>query len=47
MMIPMAAATGLYSFGLLAADQLMTVAHLSMFPAMFLVMIYRYNDYAS
>jgi hypothetical protein len=47
MMVPTAAAAGLCGFGLLASDQLMTVAHLGMFPAMFLVMILHYRDYAS
>jgi hypothetical protein len=47
MVIPTSAAAGLHGLGLLPADQLMTVAHLSMFPAMFLVMLHRYHDYAS
>jgi uncharacterized membrane protein YhaH (DUF805 family) len=47
MVVPTAAAAGLYALGLLATDQLMTVAHLGMFPAMFFVMVRRYRDYAS
>ncbi len=47
MVAPTLAATGLHGLGVVPADQVMTVAHLSMFPAMLLVMLHRYRDYAA
>jgi hypothetical protein len=46
MLVPTAAAAGLHVLGAIAAGQVMTVAHLSMFPAMLLVMLRRYREYA-
>jgi hypothetical protein len=46
MVAPTLAATGLHALGALQADQVMTVAHLAMFPAMLLVMVRRYRLYA-
>jgi hypothetical protein len=46
MVIPTAIAAGLHLVGVIPADLLMTVAHLSMFPAMLLVMLRRYREYA-
>ena len=47
MVAPTLAAMGLHGLGVVPADQVMTVAHLSMFPAMLLVMLHRYRDYAA
>ena len=47
MIAPTLAAVGLHGLGVVPADQVMTVAHLSMFPAMLLVMLHRYRDYAA
>lgn len=47
MFAPTLAATALYVLGALPADQVMTVTHLGMFPAMFLVMLRRYRYYAA
>ena len=47
MFAPTLAATALHVLGVLPADQVMTVAHLGMFPAMLLVMLRRYRDYAA
>ena len=44
---PTLAAVGLHGLGAIPADQVMTVAHLSMFPAMLLVMLGRYREYAA
>lgn len=44
---PTLAAVGLHGLGAIPADQVMTVAHLSMFPAMLLVMLCRYREYAA
>lgn len=47
MFAPTLAATALHMLGVLPADQVMTVGHLAMFPAMFLVMLRRYRHYAA
>ena len=47
MVVPTAVATGLHLLGVIPADQVMTVAHVSMFPAMLLVMLCRYREYAA
>lgn len=47
MLAPTLAATALHALGGLQPDQVMTVAHLAMFPAMLLVMLHRYRHYAS
>lgn len=47
MFAPTLAATALHLLGALPADQVMTVGHLAMFPAMFLVMLRRYRHYAA
>ena len=47
MLVPTLAATALHAAGALQADQVMTVAHLAMFPAMLLVMLRRYRHYAA
>ena len=47
MVVPTAAAAGLHALGVLAADHVMTVAHVAMFPAMLLVMLRRYALYAA
>lgn len=47
MIAPTLAAAGLHALGAIPADQVMTVAHLAMFPAMFLVMLARYSEYAT
>ena len=47
MVAPTLAATGLHEIGVVQADQVMPVAHLSMFAAMLLVMLHRYRDYAA
>ena len=44
---PTLAAVGLHGLGAIPAGQVMTVAHLSMFPAMLLVMLCRYREYAA
>ena len=46
MVVPTAVAVSLHVVGLLRADLVMTVAHVSMFPAMLLVMLRRYREYA-
>jgi len=46
MVVPTAAAVGLNVVGVIPADLVMTVAHVSMFPAMLLVMLRRYGEYA-
>jgi flagellar biosynthetic protein FliP len=46
MVVPTAAAVGLHLVGLIPADLVMTVAHVSMFPTMLLVMLRRYREYA-
>lgn len=46
MVVPTAVAVGLHVVGVLPADLVMTVAHVSMFPAMLLVMLRRYREYA-
>jgi hypothetical protein len=47
MLAPTIGAIGLYNLGVIPADLVMTVGHLSMFPAMLLVMLRRYRDYAT
>jgi hypothetical protein len=47
MVAPTAAAAGLYALGAIPAAQVMSIAHLAMFPAMLLVMLRRYSDYAA
>jgi uncharacterized membrane protein YhaH (DUF805 family) len=47
MVAPALAAAGLHALGALAAGQVMSVAHVAMFPAMLLVMLRRYRDYAA
>jgi hypothetical protein len=47
MVAPALAAVGLHGLGIVPADQVMTVAHVSMFPAMLLVMLCRYREYAA
>jgi hypothetical protein len=47
MVAPTVIATVLYALGALRADHVMTVAHLAMFPAMLLVMLRRYREYAA
>jgi hypothetical protein len=47
MIAPAIGAAGLHALGVVPADLVMTVAHLGMFPAMFLVMLRRYADYAA
>jgi len=47
MVVPTLTAAGLHALGVLPAGQLMTVAHLGMFPAMLLVMLRRYQEYAT
>ena len=47
MLAPTVGAAGLSALGVLPAGLVMTVAHLGMFPAMFLVMLRRYRDYAA
>ena len=47
MVVPTLAATGLYALQALDADQVMTVAHVAMFPAMLMVMLRRYAHYAA
>jgi len=47
MIAPTLAAVGLHGLGVVPADQVMTVAHLSMFPAMLLVMLRRYPYFAA
>lgn len=46
MVVPTAVAVGLHLVGVIPADLVMTVAHVSMFPAMLLVMLRRYREYA-
>ena len=46
MVVPTAVAVSLHVVGVLPADLVMTVAHVSMFPAMLLVMLRRYREYA-
>lgn len=46
MVVPTAVAVSLHVVGVLPAELVMTVAHVSMFPAMLLVMLRRYRDYA-
>jgi Na+-transporting NADH:ubiquinone oxidoreductase subunit NqrB len=47
MFAPTLAATALHVLDALPADQVMTVAHVAMFPAMFVVMLRRYHHYAA
>jgi len=47
MITPTLVAAALHAVGAIPAGQVMTVAHLGMFPAMFLVMLARYPDYAA
>jgi hypothetical protein len=47
MVVPTLAAIGLYAVRALDADQVMTVAHVAMFPAMLLAMLHRYAHYAA
>jgi hypothetical protein len=47
MIAPTLAAAALHAVGAIPTGQVMTVAHLAMFPAMILVMLARYPDYAS
>jgi flagellar biosynthetic protein FliP len=47
MIVPTAAAAGLHALGVLGPGQVMTVAHVAMFPAMLLVMLRRYRHYAT
>ena len=47
MVAPTLAAAALHAVGAIPAGQVMTVAHLGMFPAMFLVMLARYPHYAT
>lgn len=44
---PTLAAAGLHALGAVGSDQVMSVAHLAMFPAMLLVMLRRYREYAA
>ena len=46
MVVPTAAATGLHLCSVIPASIVMTVAHVSMLPAMLLVMFRRYREYA-
>jgi hypothetical protein len=46
MVVPTAVAVSLHLVGVLPADLVMSVAHVSMFPAMLLVMLRRYREYA-
>jgi hypothetical protein len=47
MLVPTILASGLHVVGALKAGDVMTVAHLAMFPAMLLVMLRRYRQYAA
>jgi len=47
MFAPTLMAVALHVLGALPADQVMTVGHLAMFPAMLLVMLRRYRHYAA
>jgi hypothetical protein len=47
MLVPSLAAAGLHAVGALQAEDVMTAAHLAMFPAMLLVMLRRYRHYAA
>lgn len=47
MFAPTLVAVALHVLGALPADQVMTVGHVAMFPAMFLVMLRRYRHYAA
>lgn len=47
MVVPTLAAAGLNALGVVDADQVMTVAHVAMFPAMLLVMLRRYAHFAA
>jgi len=47
MLVPAFTATGLYAVGALRPEQVMTVAHVAMFPAMLVVMLRRYSAYAA
>jgi len=47
MLLPTLAAVALHAVNALTADQVMTVAHLGMFPTMLLVMLRRYRLYAT
>ena len=47
MFAPTLAAIALHVLDALPADQVMTVAHVAMFPAMFVVMLRRYHHYAA
>lgn len=47
MLTPTLAAAGLHAWGALAADRVMTVAHVAMFPAMLLVMLRHHRHYAT
>jgi hypothetical protein len=47
MVVPTLAAAALHALGILAAEHVMTIAHLAMFPAMLAVMLLRYRHYAT
>ena len=47
MLLPTLAGVGLHALGGLATDQVMTVAHVGMLPAMLLAMLRRYRHYAT
>lgn len=47
MLVPTLVALVLHAAGVLGAEDVMTVAHLAMFPAMALVMLRRYRHYAA
>jgi hypothetical protein len=47
MLVPTVAGVGLNVLGTIPAGQVMTIAHVSMFPAMLLVMLRRYREYAA
>ena len=47
MLVPTLVATGLHAAGALEAEDVMTVAHPAMIPAMLLVMLRRYSHYAA
>lgn len=47
MLVPTVAGVGLDVLGTIPAGQVMTIAHVSMFPAMLLVMLRRYREYAA
>ena len=46
MVVPTAVAASLRGVGVIPADLVTTVAHVGMFPAMFLVMLRRYTEFA-